>query len=146
MWGKIIAVCLAISVFIAVADKRGVFGHHEERLADFLHLVFEFVDAESRAPISDVHVACTRPMVRSACSEKRGPKIGQTTITLAVYRRVKRTLFFSEELGYALGSGGIMDLTFIAANHQRASLVIGDDDPILAVEGPNRIELTKNIE
>ena len=146
MLTKIIAAILAFAAIAVGADHEGIFGVREERVRDYMHLTFQFVDAESRAPVSDVHVACTRPMVRSACSETRGPAMGQTTITLAAFRRVKRTLLFSEDVGYALGNGGVMYLTFIPASHHRGSLEISDNDPILSADRPHLVELSPRVE
>ena len=131
---------VAVAIF---ADHSGLLGIREEQMHDYLHLTFQFVDAESGAPVSDVHVACIRPMVRSACTEKIGPKIGQTTITLSAFKRIKRTLLFSEPVGYSLGDDTVMYLTFISANHSRSALEINGDDPILSAARPHLVELTR---
>ena len=133
---------IAVAIF---ADHSGLLGVSEERMRDYMHLTFQFVDAESGAPVSDVHVACTRPMVRSACTEKIGLKIGQTTITLSAFKRIKRTLLFSEVVGYSLGDDTIMYLTFISANHWRSVLEISGDDPILSATCPHLVELTRRM-
>jgi hypothetical protein len=138
---KIIVVVAVFAALAVGADYQGYFGYREEGIGDYIHVVFEFVDAETRAPVSDVHVACTRPAIRSACTETRGPNMGQTTITLAAYRRVKRSLLFSEDLGYRLGSGGVLYLTFIPENHERRTLEVTGNDPILSAGRPYRIEL-----
>ena len=146
MWPKIIAAIVALVTTGVLADYSGIFGVREERLRDYLHVTFQFIDAASRAPVSDVHVACTRPMVRSACTEVRGPQIGQTTITLSAFKQVKRTLLFRENDGYTLGDDAVMYLTFISANHDRSVLEISSDDPILSSPRPYLIELNKKIE
>ena len=146
MRAKLIGILLGLIVVAGFADRWEIFGVREERVPDYMHLTFQFIDAASRAPVSDVHVACTRPMVRSACTEKIGPNIGQTTITLSAFKRIKRTLVFSEDVGYTLGDRAVMYLTFISANHARSALEIGADDPILSATRPHVIELTEIIE
>jgi hypothetical protein len=143
---KVFATAIALIVVAVFADYSGVFGVREERIRDYMHLTFQFVDAATRAPISDVHVACTRPMVRSACTETRGPEIGQTTITLSAFKRINRTLLFSEDGGYTLGDDAVMYLTFIPANHARGALEIGSNDPLLSAGRPHVVELTKDVE
>ena len=128
------------------ADYAGLFGVREERSGDYVHMTFQFVDAASRAPVPDVHVACTRANVRSACTETRGPGAGQTTITLAAYRITRRSLLFSEDLGYSLGGDAGMHLTFIPANHARATLTLAADDPLLNPGRPHMIELVATTE
>jgi len=141
MRNKIIIALVLMLAGAVFADYRGWFGVREERTGDYLHVIFQFVDAQSRVPVSDVHVACTRPMVRSACTETRGPGPGQTTITLGAYRITRRSLLFSEDLGYSLGAAGGMNLTFIPANHERASRVLLSEDPILGADRALVIEL-----
>ena len=143
MRAKLIGILLGLLVVAVSADRWEIFGVREERVPDYMHLTFQFIDSASRAPVSDVHVACTRPMVRSACTDKTGPNIGQTTITLSAYKRIKRTLLFSEDAGYTLGDRAVMYLTFISANHARTALEIGGDDPILSATRPHVVELTK---
>ena len=141
MRAKLIGILLGLVAVAVFADRWEIFGVREEQVPDYRHLTFQFIDAASRAPVSDVHVACTRPMVRSACTEKIGPNIGQTTITLSAFKRIKRTLLFSEDVGYTLGDRAVMYLTFISANHARSALEIGADDPILSATRPHVIEL-----
>jgi len=128
------------------ADYAGLFGVREERSNDYVHVTFQFIDAASRAPVSDVHVACTRPNVRSACTETRGPGAGQTTITLAAYRVTRRSVLFSEDRGYSLGGDDGMHLTFIPANHARATLTLAAEDPLLTAGRPHVIELVATTE
>lgn len=135
---------IVITSGVIAADYGGLFGVREQRSRDYVHITFQFVDATSRAPVPDVHVACTRPMVRSACTETRGPGAGQTTITLAAYRLTRRSLLFSEEAGYALGGDGGMHLTFIPGNHARTTMTLAADDPLLAAARPHVIELAPN--
>ncbi len=146
MWPKLIIVAVVLIAIAVFADYSGLFGLREERMRDYMHLTFQFVDAESGAPVSDVHVACTRPMVRSACTEKIGPEIGQTTITLSAYKCLKRTLLFGEDVGYTLGDSATMYLTFVSANHARSTLEINGSDPILSATRPHLVELTKIVE
>jgi hypothetical protein len=146
MRARIMIALIVITSGAIAADYAGLFGVREERSGDYLHVTFQFVDAASRAPVSDVHVACTRPMVRSACTETRGPGAGQTTITLAAYRVTRRSLLFSEDRGYSLGGDDGMHLTFIPANHARATLTLAADDPLLAAGKPHVGELVANSE
>ncbi len=146
MRAKLMAALIVVTGGVIAADYAGLFGVREELNRDYIHVTFQFVDAVSRAPVADVHVACTRPMVRSACTETRGPGAGQTTITLSAYRITRRSLFFSEDAGYSLGSGGDMNLTFIPASYARARLVIANDDPILAAGRPHVVELLASAE
>ncbi|MGR9089879.1 MAG: hypothetical protein ACU85U_04775 [Gammaproteobacteria bacterium] len=146
MRAKIMAALIVVTAGAIAADYAGLFGVREERAADYIHVTFQFVDAATRAPVADVHVACTRPMVRSACTETRGPGTGQTTITLGAYRITLRRLLFSEDAGYSLGVDDGMHLTFIPANHARATLTVANDDPILAAGRPHLIELVANAE
>lgn len=141
MRARIMIALIVITSAAIAADYAGLFGVREERTGDYVHITFQFVDATSRAPVPDVHVACTRPMVRSACTETRGPGAGQTTITLAVYRVTRRSLLFSEDAGYSLGGEDGMHLTFIPANHARTTLTMAVDDPLLAAGRPHVVEL-----
>lgn len=146
MRARIMIALIVITSGAIAADYAGLFGVREQHSGDYVHITFQFIDAASRAPVSDVHVACTRPMVRSACTETRGPGVGQTTITLAAYRVTRRSLLFSEDAGYALGGNDVMHLTFIPANHTRATLTIAADDPLLAAARPHVVELVANSE
>lgn len=146
MRAKLMAALIVVTGGVIAADYAGLFGVREERTGDYIHVTFQFVDALTRAPVADVHVACTRPMVRSACTETRGPGAGQTTITLSAYRLTRRSLFFSEDAGYSLGAGGGMNLTFIPASYARATLAIADDDPILTAARPHVVELVARAE
>lgn len=141
---KIIGAIALIAVLIAAADQQALFGYREVGIGDYVRLVFEFVDADTRAPVSNVHVICTKPMVRSACSESDGPKLGQTTVNLAVFRKVKKTLFFEQSVGYSLGRDGILFLTFVAPNHEQFKMHIADNDPILSGDHPYRVELQQS--
>lgn len=144
MRSRIMLALIVITCGAIAADYAGLFGVREERRSDYVHITFQFVDAVSRAPVSDVHVACTRPMVRSACTETRGPGTGQTTITLAAYRLLRRSLLFSEDAGYSLGGDGGMHLTFIPANHARATMTLDVDDPLLRAARPHVVELGRD--
>lgn len=146
MRARIMIALILITSGAIAADYAGLFGVREQRSGDYLHITFQFVDAASRAPVPDVHVACTRPMVRSACTETRGPGAGQTTITLAAYRVTRHSLLFSEDVGYTLGGDDGMLLTFIPANHARTTLTIEADDALLAAERPYVVELVANSE
>lgn len=141
MRARIMIALIVITSGAIAADYAGLFGVREERSADYVHITFQFVDATSRAPVPDVHIACTRPLVRSACTETRGPGAGQTTITLAAYRVTRRSLLFSEDVGYSLGGEGGMHLTFIPANHARTTMTIAADDPLLVAARPHVVEL-----
>ena len=66
MRAKLIGILLGLLVVAVFADRWEIFGVREERVPDYMHLTFQFIDSASRAPVSDVHVACTRPMVRSS--------------------------------------------------------------------------------
>jgi hypothetical protein len=142
----LIAVVLTLIAVAAWADHRGVFGVREEQVPDFMHLTFRFVDAESRAPVSGVHFACTRPMQRSACTEREGPRAGQTTITFGAMKRTTRTLFFSKDNGHVLGGGGVMTLTFIHPNYEISAMEL-DDNALTSPAGRMPvIELTRTAE
>lgn len=146
MRARIMIALIVITAGAIAADYAGLFGTREERTGDYIHVTFQFVDVVTRAAVPDVHVACTRPMVRSACTETRGPGAGQTTITLGAYRLTRRSLLFSEDLGYSLGVDGGMTLTFIPANHARSTLTVTNDDPILTAGQPHFVELVRNAE
>lgn len=141
MLKKILIALLAIVILVVIADYFRLFGVENEYLGDYIHVTFQFVDAQSGAPISDVHVSCTRPGVRSACTESLGPGAGQTTITLSVFRRTEVSWFFSGPPSYVLGDDTVMFLTFFAANHERAQMTIHNDDPLLSATRPHKVEL-----
>lgn len=125
----------------ALADRHGLLGVREELVSDFVHIAFQFVDAESRAPISDVHIACTRPMQPSACTERRGPRAGETTITFGALKRIRRSFLFSETTGHTLGRGAVMHLTFIHPNYERATFELDDETIAAAGARQQLIEL-----
>jgi hypothetical protein len=112
----VVSVCVALAV---AADWHGVFSQREEHIPDVVHLTFKFVDDLSGAPIPDVHVTCVRRMSESACTERAGKNPGETTITLGVLRLVNRTLLFSHDAGFSLGSAGPVQLAFIHPNYDR---------------------------
>ncbi len=141
---KIICAVALVAVLIVLADHRALFGYREVAVSDYVRLVFEFVDADTRAPISNVHVACTKPMIRSACSESDGPKLGQTTVNLAVFRKVNETLLFEKTVGYSLGRGGIVFLTFVAPSYEQFKMHVADDDPLLSGAQAQRIKLLRS--
>jgi hypothetical protein len=132
-----------LTAMLVAADFYGLFGYSETQKRDFLHITFEFIDAQSHAPLANVHVACTQPHVRSACSETPGPGAGQTTITLSVIRRVQRSVLFHRNTEYLLGAAGSMTFTFIPTSHERTTLTINNDDPLLYSQLPRRVELAK---
>ena len=143
---KIIFAITVLIVLAVVADFYALFGVREARVGDYLHLTFQFSDSESGAVVPDVHVVCTRPRVRSACTEKRGPGAGQTTITLNVLRQIRQSILFSKVVGYTLGDSATMTLTFIPENHARRTLEVAHDDPLLSESRPHRIELVRRRE
>ena len=136
-----LAALVGVLSVAVVADYYGLLGVREARVSDYRHITFEFIDAKIRAPISDVHVACTRPGVRSSCTESRGPGIGQTTITLGAIRVEDRSWLFQHVRGFDLGENGIMFLKFFTPNHERTELVIHSTDAVLNSDDVQRIEL-----
>ena len=143
---KIISAFVLVIVLAVVADQRAVFGYREATVRDYVRVIFEFFDAETRAPISDVHVICTKPMIRSACSESPGPKFGQTTVNIAVLRKVKETILFEQALGYSLGRDGILFLRFVALGYEHYKMHLSDDDALLSATHAQRIELQREVE
>ena len=131
------ALAVTIALFVA-ADWQGWLGVREEYSADYVHLNFRFVDAESRRAISDVHIACTRPGQLSACSERQGPGAGITTITFAARKMHKRGVLFSEYVGHTFGRNGVMHLQFIHPDYARAGFEL-DDAALAAIHGPPRV-------
>lgn len=142
MRAKIMMLLIGMTTAAIVADYYGLLGVRVVQRGDYLHLTFEFVDAVSRARVDDVHVACTRPMVRSACTETRGPGPGQTTITFAVFHLSEHSWLFERGSRYSLGERGAMNLTFIPAAHARERLSIAGDAPLLGATKPYVVELT----
>ncbi len=144
---SLIGAALVFVIALAVAaDWRGWFGTREEQMPDFMHLIIHFVDVSSRVPIDDVHISCTRPMKLSVCTERQGPRAGETTITFGALKRIERTLLFSEENGHTFGSNGAIRLTFIHPHYERSGLKLGDDE-LASLAGRKRIvELTRNVE
>lgn len=112
----IVSICVALGL---VADWHGVFGQREEHIQDVVHVTFKFVDDASSAPIADVHITCVRRMSESACTERAGKNPGETMITLGILRIVNRTLLFSHDAGFSLGSAGAVPLAFIHPNYER---------------------------
>ena len=113
---KVIIAIIAVIVLFLAGDWFGVFGTKVNQVPDFIHIIFETRDTATRKAVEDVHVVCTRPSARSVCSERLTGIPGQTEITFGVFRLVRRTLLFSEALGFSLGSTGEMSMTFIHPN------------------------------
>ena len=129
--------CVATAV---VADWHAVFGARTMQRADFVHLTFTPVDERAQSPIADVHIACTRPMSRSACTERQGRYPGELEITLGVLRITRKTLLFEHDEGISLGRAGAITLTFIHPNYIRHTLTL-DVEAIAA--GPQAQRVVK---
>jgi hypothetical protein len=111
-----------------LADWYGVFGLREQQRSDFMHMTFAMVDTTTGAPISGVHITCVRRTNRSACTEQTGRKPGETRITLGVLRRIDKTLLFSHDRGFSLGSDGPVTLAFIHPNYRLHSFQMREED------------------
>ena len=143
---RIIAAIVILGAIAILADRQGLFGVHEEQIPDILHLTIRFIDVDSRAPVSEVHIACTRPMIRSACTERPGPRMGQTTITFRVMKRSRHTLLFSKDAGYALGREGVMNLTFIHPDYERGAMEFSDNQSLWSSGRAPVVELMRSDE
>lgn len=144
MRARIVAAVVALIAVAVFADRRGVFGVREEQTADFIHLTFRFVDAESAAPVFGVHIVCTRAMQRSLCSERQGPRA--TTITFGVLHRRHKTWLSTADAGVTLGRSGAMALSFIHPNYEHQGTSFDDDDLAAALGAPVTIALRRAAE
>ena len=110
---KIALVFFVLAAAAILADWLTAFGQREAVHRDFVHLTYRAVDARSAQPIGHVHIACTRRVALSTCTEQQGENPGETVITLSTLRRITRTLLFHRHTEFSFGSVDSVSLAFI---------------------------------
>ncbi len=72
--------------------------------------------------------------------------MGQTTIMFRVMQRIRHTLLFSQDAGYALGREGVMNLTFIHPNYERGTMEYSDNESLWSSGRAPVVELIRRDE